>query len=146
MWYRLMFWPYAKLMLSFWLVYCNGAAYVYEHGVRPYVVSPPPEGESVQVAKVPKRKRGPSKRDNMLAYFTQKGLEKMMHKDKVCIPHFLLAFQFVWHCSYGFSFPASRGKHRDDYIDMYGRVWYERRRWLLWCSCSLVQNWQGSVY
>ncbi|XP_042013403.1 HVA22-like protein a [Salvia splendens] len=79
----LTFWPYAKLMLSCWLVYCNGAAYVYQHYVRPCVViippPPPPPPEPVQVSKIPRRKRGSSK----LAYFTQNGLEKMMHKEKL---------------------------------------------------------------
>ncbi|KAL1541613.1 HVA22-like protein a [Salvia divinorum] len=79
-------WPYAKLILSCWLVFphYNGAAYVYERCVRPYIVTPPPpEGDPpVQVSNVPRKKRDSSKADNMLTYFTLKGLEKMMHKDK----------------------------------------------------------------
>ncbi|CAH9092556.1 unnamed protein product [Cuscuta europaea] len=56
-------WPYVKLIATCWLVvpYFSGAAYVYEHYVRPYIV----KGE-VNIWYVPRKKDGFNKRDDIL--------------------------------------------------------------------------------
>ncbi|XP_031477414.1 HVA22-like protein a isoform X2 [Nymphaea colorata] len=43
-WLTIPVWSYAKLIATCWLVlpYFNGAAYVYEHFIRPCFVNPPP--------------------------------------------------------------------------------------------------------
>lgn len=50
---RLPIWSYTKLILTCWLVipYFSGAAYVYEHFVRPLFVNP----QSINIWYVPKK-------------------------------------------------------------------------------------------
>lgn len=61
---RLPFWPYAKLIATCWLVipYFSGAAYVYEHFVRPLFVNP----RTVNIWYVPRKKDVFSKPDDIL--------------------------------------------------------------------------------
>lgn len=58
------FWPYAKLIATCWLVipYFSGAAYVYEHFVRPLFVNP----RTVNIWYVPRKKDVFSKPDDIL--------------------------------------------------------------------------------
>ncbi|KAF5730148.1 HVA22-like protein a [Tripterygium wilfordii] len=57
-------WPYAKLILTCWLVipYFSGAAYVYEHYVRPLFIN----RQTVNIWYVPRKKDVFSKPDDIL--------------------------------------------------------------------------------
>ncbi|KAG8379167.1 hypothetical protein BUALT_Bualt07G0060100 [Buddleja alternifolia] len=80
------FWSYTKLIFTCWLVipYFSGAAYVYEHYVRPYLVT---RQKSVNIWYVPRKKDAFSKPDDILTaaekYIQENGpeaFEKMIHK------------------------------------------------------------------
>ncbi|KAF3680727.1 HVA22-like protein c [Capsicum baccatum] len=79
------FWSYAKLIATCWLVipYFNGAAYVYEHYIRPYIV----QRKAVNIWYVPRKKDVFSKPDDILTaaekYIQEHGtqaFEEMIHK------------------------------------------------------------------
>ncbi|KAK7354183.1 hypothetical protein VNO80_19642 [Phaseolus coccineus] len=71
-------WSYAKLILTSWLVipYFSGAAYVYEHYVRPFFVS---STENVNIWYVPSKKDSLGKPEDMLTaaekYIEEHGTE-----------------------------------------------------------------------
>nr|GMC52650.1 PH, RCC1 and FYVE domains-containing protein 1-like isoform X1 [Ipomoea batatas] len=78
-------WSYAKLIVTCWLVipYFSGAAYVYEHYVRPYIV----KREAINIWYVPRKKDVFSKPDDILTaaekYIAENGsqaFEEMIHK------------------------------------------------------------------
>ncbi|PON93630.1 TB2/DP1/HVA22-related protein [Trema orientale] len=78
-------WSYAKLILTCWLVipYFSGAAYVYEHFVRPFFVNP----QTINIWYVPRKKDVFSKPDDILTaaekYIEEHGtdaFEKIIHK------------------------------------------------------------------
>lgn len=82
---RLPFWSYAKLIATCWLVipYFNGAAYVYEHYIRTYIV----QRKAVNIWYVPRKKDVFSKPDDILTaaekYIKEHGtqaFEEMIHK------------------------------------------------------------------
>ncbi|XP_062170699.1 HVA22-like protein a [Alnus glutinosa] len=72
------FWPYAKLILVCWLVipYFSGAAFVYEHYVRPLFVNP----QTINIWYVPKKKDIFSKPDDILTaaekYIAENGTDQ----------------------------------------------------------------------
>ncbi|XP_073023281.1 HVA22-like protein a isoform X1 [Primulina eburnea] len=79
-------WHYMKLIFTCWLVipYFSGAAYVYEHFVRPYLVT---RQKSVNIWYVPRKKDVFSKPDDILTaaekYIQENGpeaFEKMIHR------------------------------------------------------------------
>ncbi|KAK3011778.1 hypothetical protein RJ639_012561 [Escallonia herrerae] len=79
------FWSYAKLIVTCWLVipYFSGAAYVYEHYVRPTFVNRQP----VNIWYVPRKKDAFSKPDDILTaaekYIEENGpeaFEKLIHR------------------------------------------------------------------
>lgn len=83
---RIPLWHYTKLIFSCWLVipYFSGAAYVYEHFVRPYLVT---RQKSVNVWYVPRKKDVFSKPDDILTaaekYIEENGpeaFEKMIRQ------------------------------------------------------------------
>lgn len=83
---RFPLWSYAKLIFTCWLVIpqFSGAAYVYEHYVRPYIVT---RQKSVNLWYVPRQKNVFSKPGNILTaaenYIHENeshGSEKMMHR------------------------------------------------------------------
>ncbi|XAR65473.1 hypothetical protein NMG60_11009613 [Bertholletia excelsa] len=78
-------WSYAKLLVTCWLVipYFSGAAYVYEHYVRPFFVNP----QTVKIWYIPRKKDIFSKPDDILAaaekYIKENGpeaFEKLVNK------------------------------------------------------------------
>ncbi|KAK6117957.1 hypothetical protein DH2020_048294 [Rehmannia glutinosa] len=82
------FWSYTKLIFTCWLVipYFSGAAYVYEHYVRPYIVT---RQKSVNIWYVPRKKDIFSKPDDILTvaekYIEEHGpeaFEKMIHRSR----------------------------------------------------------------
>ncbi|KAM7480007.1 hypothetical protein LguiA_028220 [Lonicera macranthoides] len=79
------FWSYAKLIVTCWLVipYFSGAAYVYEHYVRPFFLN----RQTVNIWYVPRKKDVFSKPDDILTaaekYMQENGteaFEKMIHR------------------------------------------------------------------
>ncbi|XP_057440045.1 HVA22-like protein a [Lotus japonicus] len=70
-------WPYAKLMITGWLVlpYFSGAAYVYHHYVRPFIVNP----QTVNIWYVPSKKDPSGKPGDILTaaekYIQENGTE-----------------------------------------------------------------------
>ncbi|RDY12916.1 HVA22-like protein a [Mucuna pruriens] len=76
-WVLIPIWPYAKLILTSWLVipYFSGAAYVYEHYVRPFFVNP----HNVNIWYVPSRKDSLGKPEDILTaaekYIDEHGTE-----------------------------------------------------------------------
>lgn len=90
---RIPFWSYAKLIVTCWLVipYFSGAAYVYEHYVRPFFLN----RQTVNIWYVPRKKDVFSKPDDILTaaekYMQENGteaFEKMIHR--VCPFNLLL--------------------------------------------------------
>uniref|UniRef100_A0A5B7AEV5 HVA22-like protein n=1 Tax=Davidia involucrata TaxID=16924 RepID=A0A5B7AEV5_DAVIN len=71
------FWSYVKLIVTCWLVipYFSGAAYVYEHYVRPIYVNP----QNVNIWYIPRKKDAFSKPDDILTaaekYIEENGTE-----------------------------------------------------------------------
>ena len=95
--HRLPFWSYAKLIVTCWLVipYFSGAAYVYEHFVRPMFVNP----QTVNIWYIPRKKDIFNKSDDILAaaekYIEENGPEafeklmrKVYHTNKVIVSMF----------------------------------------------------------
>lgn len=78
---RIPIWPYAKLILSCWLVipYFSGAAYVYEHFVRPLFINK----QTVNIWYVPKMKDFFSKPDDILTaaekYIAENGTQDLQN-------------------------------------------------------------------
>ncbi|XP_010937080.1 HVA22-like protein a [Elaeis guineensis] len=81
------FWSYAKLIFNCWLVlpYFNGAAYVYEHFVRPVFVN----HQTVNIWYFPKKRNFFSKQDDVLSaaerYIEENGpeaFEKLISKSE----------------------------------------------------------------
>uniref|UniRef100_A0A2P2IZ75 HVA22-like protein n=1 Tax=Rhizophora mucronata TaxID=61149 RepID=A0A2P2IZ75_RHIMU len=72
-------WSYTKLMLTCWLVipYFSGAAYVYEHFLRPLFINPQ---QTVNIWYVPRKKDTFSKQDDILTaakrYMEENGTEE----------------------------------------------------------------------
>ncbi|TKY73396.1 HVA22 protein a [Spatholobus suberectus] len=70
-------WPYAKLILTCWLVipYFSGAAFVYEHYVRPFFVNP----QNINIWYVPSKKDSMGKPEDILTaaekYIEEHGTE-----------------------------------------------------------------------
>ncbi|KAF5957634.1 hypothetical protein HYC85_004859 [Camellia sinensis] len=82
------FWSYTKLLVTCWLVipYFSGAAYVYEHYLRPFFLNPQ---QTVNVWYVPRKKDIFSKPDDILTaaekYIEEHGpeaFEKLVSKDR----------------------------------------------------------------
>ena len=82
---RIPVWPYAKLILTCWLVlpYFSGAAYVYEHYVRPIFLNP----QTINIWYVPRKKDYYGKPDDILAaaekYIQENGtqaFETLIHR------------------------------------------------------------------
>ncbi|KAB2037947.1 hypothetical protein ERO13_D03G092200v2 [Gossypium hirsutum] len=79
-------WSYAKLIFTCWLVipYFSGAAYVYEHYLRPFFMNPQ---QTINIWYVPRKKDSFSKPDDILTaaekYIEENGtdaFEKLIHR------------------------------------------------------------------
>ncbi|WCJ35956.1 hypothetical protein M5689_017179 [Euphorbia peplus] len=79
-------WSYAKLIVTCWLVipYFSGAAYVYQHFVRPIFINPQ---QTINIWYVPKNKDVLSKKDDIITaaerYIEENGteaFEKLIHR------------------------------------------------------------------
>lgn len=86
---RIPIWSYAKLIFTCWLVipYFSGAAYVYEHYVRPFFANP----QTINIWYIPRKKDIFSKPDDILTaaekYIQENGtdaFEKLIRR--VCHP------------------------------------------------------------
>lgn len=84
---RIPIWAYAKLILTCWLVipYFSGAAYVYEHYVRPFFVNQ----QTINIWYVPRKKDIFSKPNDILTaaeqYIAENGTEEFQKMiNKVC--------------------------------------------------------------
>jgi receptor expression-enhancing protein 5/6 len=91
---RLPFWSYSKLFFNCWLVlpWFNGAAYVYDHFVRPMFVN----RQIVNIWYVP-RKEKLSKSDDVLSaaerYIQQNGteaIERLISKVSLCSTYIII--------------------------------------------------------
>lgn len=85
---RIPFWSHAKLIVTCWLVipYFSGAAYVYEHYVRPFFLNP----QSINIWHVPRKEDIFSKPDDILTaaekYMQENGPEAFENLiSKVCL-------------------------------------------------------------
>ncbi|KHG12214.1 HVA22-like protein a [Gossypium arboreum] len=85
-WCRIPIWSYAKLIFTCWLVipYFSGAAYVYEHYLRPFFMNPQ---QTINIWYVPRKKDFFSKPDDILTaaekYIEENGtdaFEKLIHR------------------------------------------------------------------
>ncbi|XP_065877195.1 HVA22-like protein a [Euphorbia lathyris] len=79
-------WSYAKLIMTCWLVipYFSGAAYVYQHLLRPIFINPQ---QTINIWYVPKNKDVLSKKDDIITaaerYIAENGteaFEKLIHR------------------------------------------------------------------
>ncbi|EXB43468.1 hypothetical protein L484_006531 [Morus notabilis] len=87
-------WPYAKLILTCWLVlpHFNGAAYVYKHFVRPFYMNPQIQIQTSQMWYIPRKKNIFNKPDDILTaaekYIEEHGTEEFERIITKCLAFF----------------------------------------------------------
>ena len=97
--FRIPIWPYAKLIVTCWLVlpYFSGAAYVYEHYVRPLFVNP----QTINIWYVPSKKDKFGKPDDILTaaenYIQENGTEAFENLINRVFPYVKLGYCRIIH-------------------------------------------------
>lgn len=144
---RIPIWPYAKLILTCWLVlpYFTGAAYVYEHYVRPFLANP----QTINIWYVPRKKDVFTKQDDIITaaekYIKENGteaFENLIHRVFTSATLGYYRIIMFWLCctNCAITLQADKSKWGSSHHTMYDETYWMQ-------SCSFCLLWiRGFVY